>query len=211
MSGLLGKKIGMTSIFDEAGNHLPVTVIEVEPNVITQIKTDETDGYTAVQLASIEKKEKSTTKALKGHFGKAKTTPKRLVREFRDYLPEGLSIGDQLNVGDVFTEGDLVAVVGKSKGKGFQGVVRRHGFSGVGGRTHGQHNRERAPGSIGQSSSPSRVFKGMKMGGRMGNSRVKVKNLRIVRILADSNLLLLEGAVPGPKGASVEIHNASKF
>jgi large subunit ribosomal protein L3 len=211
MSGLLGKKIGMTSIFDEAGNHLPVTVIEVEPNVITQIKTDDTDGYTAVQLASIEKKEKSTTKALKGHFGKAKTTPKKLVREFRDYLPEGLSIGDQLNVGDVFTEGDLVAVVGKSKGKGFQGVVRRHGFSGVGGRTHGQHNRERAPGSIGQSSSPSRVFKGMKMGGRMGNSRVKVKNLRVVRILADSNLLLLEGAVPGPKGAVVEIHNASKF
>ncbi|MCA1803030.1 MAG: 50S ribosomal protein L3 [Rhodothermaceae bacterium] len=211
MSGLLGKKIGMTSVFDEAGNHLPVTVIEVEPNVITQIKTDDSDGYTAVQLATIEKKEKSTTKALKGHFGKANTTPKRLVREFRDYLPEGLSIGDQLNIGDVFTEGDLVAVVGKSKGKGFQGVVKRHGFSGVGGRTHGQHNRERAPGSIGQSSSPSRVFKGMKMGGRMGNSRVKVKNLRVVRILADSNLLLLEGAVPGPRGAVVEIHNARQF
>ncbi|MFU8860861.1 MAG: 50S ribosomal protein L3 [Cyclonatronaceae bacterium] len=211
MSGLLGKKIGMTSIFDEAGNHLPVTVIEVEPNVITQIKTDETDGYTAVQLATIEKKEKSTTKALKGHFGKASTTPKKLVREFRDYLPEGLSIGDQLTVGDVFTEGSLVAVVGTSKGKGFQGVVRRHGFSGVGGRTHGQHNRERAPGSIGQSSSPSRVFKGMKMAGRMGNSRVKVKNLRVARILADSNLLLLEGAVPGSKGTVVEIHNARPF
>lgn len=211
MSGLLGKKIGMTSVFDEAGNHVPVTVIEVEPSVITQIKTEETDGYTAVQLATIEKKEKSTTKALKGHFLKADTTPKRFVREFRDFLPEGLSVGDQLTVGDVFTEGSLVAVVGTSKGKGFQGVVRRHGFSGVGGRTHGQHNRERAPGSIGQSSDPSRVFKGMKMGGRMGNNRVKVKNLLVVKILADSNLLLVEGAVPGPRGRVVEIHNASTF
>jgi large subunit ribosomal protein L3 len=211
MSGLLGKKLGMTSIYDEAGNHLPVTVIEIEPNVITQIKTEETDGYRAVQLATIEKKEKRTTKALKGHFEKAGTTPKRFVREIRDYLPEGLSVGDELTVADVFTEGSMVSVVGTSKGKGFQGVVRRHGFSGVGGRTHGQHNRERAPGSIGQSSDPSRVFKGMRMGGRMGNARVKVKNLRVARILADSNLLLVEGAVPGPKGRVVEIHNASTF
>jgi large subunit ribosomal protein L3 len=211
MSGLLGKKIGMTSVFDDAGNHVPVTVIEVEPGVITQIKTKETDGYTAVQLSTVEKKEKSTTKALKGHFEKANTTPKRYVREFRDYLPEGLSVGDELTVSDVFAEGTLVAVVGTSKGKGFQGVVRRHNFRGVGGRTHGQHNRERAPGSIGQSSDPSRVFKGMKMAGRMGNDRVKVKNLRVVKILADSNLILIEGAVPGPRGRVVEIHNASQF
>lgn len=208
MSGLLGKKVGMTSIFDAAGNSVPVTVIEVEPNVITQIKTDETDGYNAVQLAAFEKREKSTTKALSGHFKKANTSPKAIVREFRNYLPDGLNVGDALNVADVFSENTGVDVVGISKGKGFQGVVKRHGFSGVGGRTHGQHNRERAPGSIGQASDPSRVFKGIKMGGHTGNERVKVQNLKVVRIITESNLLLVRGSVPGPKGSFLEIHNS---
>jgi len=208
MSGLLGIKIGMTSIFDEAGNNLPVTVIEAGPCVITQIKRQETDGYDAVQLALGEKKEKNTTKALQGHFQKAGTTPKRYVREFRNYIPEGLEPGDEITVADLFELGSRVDVAGITKGKGFQGVVRRHGFKGVGDRTHGQHNRERAPGSIGQSSYPSRVFKGMKMGGRMGNDRVKVKQLQVVKILPESNLILLKGAVPGPNGKLVEIHNA---
>jgi large subunit ribosomal protein L3 len=208
MSGLLGIKIGMTSIFDEAGNHLPVTVIEAGPCVITQIKRQDTDGYDSVQLALGEKKEKNTTKALQGHFDKAGTTPKRYVREFRNYVPEGLELGDTLTVSDVFVVGSRVDVSGDSKGKGFQGVVRRHNFRGVGGRTHGQHNRERAPGSIGQSSYPSRVFKGMRMGGRMGNEKVKIKQLQVVKILPESNLILIKGAVPGPKGRLVEIHNA---
>jgi large subunit ribosomal protein L3 len=208
MSGLLGIKIGMTSVFDEAGNFLPVTVIEAGPCVITQIKNQETDGYDAVQLALGEKKEKNTTKALQGHFGKAKTTPKRYVREFRGYIPEGLDLGDSISVADLFEEGGRVHIAAVSKGKGFQGVVKRHGFKGVGGRTHGQHNRERAPGSIGQSSDPSKVFKGMKMGGRMGNERIKTKQLQIVKVLPDSNLILVKGSVPGPNGNLVEIHNA---
>jgi large subunit ribosomal protein L3 len=208
MSGLLGIKVGMTSIFDEVGNHLPVTVIEAGPCVITQIKRQDTDGYDAVQLAFGEKKEKATTKALQGHFSKAGTTPKRHVCEFRDYLPEGLDLGDAITVADLFTVGDRVNIAGTSKGKGFQGVVRRHNFSGVGGQTHGQHNRLRAPGSIGQSSYPSRVFKGMKMGGRMGNNRVVTKQLQVVKILPESNLILIKGAVPGPNGRLVEIHNA---
>lgn len=208
MSGLLGKKVGMTSIFDAAGNSVPVTVIEVEPNVITQIKTVETDGYNAVQLAAFEKRQKSTTKALIGHFKKANTSPKAIVKEFRDYLPEGLSVGDTLKVEDVFTENTGVDIVGISKGKGFQGVVKRHGFSGVGGRTHGQHNRERAPGSIGQASDPSRVFKGIRMAGRTGNARTKVKNLKVVRLIPESNLILVRGSVPGPKGSFLEIHNS---
>ncbi len=208
MSGLLGKKIGMTSIFDQAGNHLPVTVIEVGPCTITQIKRQDTDGYDAVQLSFEDKKEKATTNALKGHFSKAGSTPKRYVREFRDYIPEGLELGDHLELSDVFKEGDRVNVAGTSKGKGFQGVVKRHGFRGVGGRTHGQHNRERAPGSIGQSSDPSKVFKGMRMGGRMGNVRVTTKQLQIVKVIPESNLILLKGSVPGPKGRLVEIHNA---
>jgi large subunit ribosomal protein L3 len=208
MSGLLGIKLGMTSIFDEAGNHLPVTVIEAGPCVITQIKRQDTDGYDAVQLSLGEKKEKNTSKALQGHFEKAGTTPKRYVREFRNYIPEGLELGDTLSVADVFTVGSRVDVSGESKGKGFQGVVRRHNFSGVGGRTHGQHNRERAPGSIGQASYPSRVFKGMRMAGRMGNETVKTKQLQVVKILPESNLILVKGAVPGPKGRLVEIHNA---
>lgn len=207
MSGLIGKKLGMTSIFDAAGNHVAVTVIEVEPNVVTQIKTEEQDGYTALQLSAFDKKEKNTTKALVGHFAKANSTPKRYVAEFRDFLPEGVNLGDTLKIEDVFTEGIAVDIVGTSKGKGFQGVVKRHGFAGVGGRTHGQHNRQRAPGSIGQASDPSRVFKGIRMGGRTGNERVKHKNSVIVKILSDSNLILVRGAVPGPTGRVVQIHN----
>ncbi|MCH8549261.1 MAG: 50S ribosomal protein L3 [Balneolaceae bacterium] len=208
MSGLLGIKIGMTSVFDEAGNHLPVTAVEVGPCVITQLFSEENDGYTAVQLAMTEKKPKNVSKALQGHFEKAGASPKRYVREFRNYVPEGLDLGDTLTASDVFEEGATVNVVGTSKGKGFQGVVKRHGFSGVGGRTHGQHNRERAPGSIGQSSDPSKVFKGIKMAGRMGNERVTVKGLQVVKILPESNVILLKGAVPGPNGRLVEIHNA---
>jgi large subunit ribosomal protein L3 len=175
MSGLIGKKVGMTSVYDDSGNHLPVTVIEIEPNVITQIFTEEKDGYNGVQLAAFDKKEKSTSKALIGHFDKAGTSPKKVVKEIRDYIPEGLEVGDLLTVDDVFLIDTGVNVVGVSKGKGFAGVVKRHNFRGVGGQTHGQHNRERAPGSIGQASDPSRVFKGVKMGGQLGNSRTLIK------------------------------------
>lgn len=207
MSGILGIKVGMTSVFDEGGNHLPVTVIEAGPCVITQILRKEKDGYDAVQLSMGEKKAKNVSKALQGHFEKAGTTPKRYVREFRDYIPEGLELGDTLKVEDVIEAGSRVHVVGTSKGKGFMGVVKRHGFSGVGGRTHGQHNRERAPGSIGQASSPSKVFKGLKMAGRTGNARVTIKDLQVVKVLPESNLILIKGAIPGPKGRLVEIHN----
>lgn len=198
----------MTSVYDEAGNHLPVTAVEAGPCVITQLFSEEKDGYVAVQLAMTEKKPKNVSKALQGHFEKAGASPMRYVREFRNYVPEGLDLGDTLTVSDVFEEGAKVNVVGTSKGKGFQGVVKRHGFSGVGGRTHGQHNRERAPGSIGQSSDPSKVFKGIKMAGRMGNERVTVKGLQVVKILPESNVILLKGAIPGPNGRLVEIHNA---
>ncbi|MDI6401829.1 50S ribosomal protein L3 [Balneolaceae bacterium ANBcel3] len=207
MTGLIGKKIGMTSVFDEAGNNVPVTVIEIETCVITQIKSMEVDGYDAIQIASVEKREKLVSKALKGHFAKANTTPKRHIKEMRDFVPEGAKIGDTLSIEDVFREQTYVDVVGYSKGKGFQGVVKRHGFSGVGGRTHGQHNRERAPGSIGQSSDPSKVFKGMKMGGRTGNSRVKVKRLELVKVIPDANLIMIKGAIPGPKNRLVEVYN----
>lgn len=207
MSGLVGKKLGMTSIFDELGRSIPVTVIEIEPCVITQIKTEETDGYNAVQVAAIDKKPRRVSKALKGHFAKAGTEPKKVVREFKDYLPEGLQVGDELTIEDVFQVGNLVDVVGKTKGTGFTGVVKRHNFSGVGGRTHGQHNRERAPGSIGQASDPSRVFKGMRMAGRAGNQQTKIKSLSVARILPESNLLLVTGSVPGHKGSIVEIYN----
>jgi large subunit ribosomal protein L3 len=208
MSGLIGKKVGMTSVYDAAGNFVPVTVIQVEPNVITQIKAVETDGYEAIQLAAVDKKEKNTSKALIGHFSKAGVGPKRYVSEFRESLPEGFTLGDSINIEDLFSEGVKVDVVGTSKGKGFQGVVKRHGFAGVGGRTHGQHNRQRAPGSIGQASDPSRVFKGIKMGGQTGNSRVKIKNLTVVKIVPESNLILLRGSIPGPNGRVVEIHKA---
>lgn len=207
MSGILGIKLGMTSVFDEGGNHLPVTVIEAGPCVITQIFRKEKDGYDAVQLSMGEKKAKNVSKALQGHFEKAGTTPKRYVREIRDFVPEGLELGDEVKVEDIVKAGTRVHIVGTSKGKGFMGVVKRHGFSGVGGRTHGQHNRERAPGSIGQASSPSKVFKGLRMGGRTGNERVTIKDLQVVKVLPESNLILIKGAIPGPKGRLVEIHN----
>jgi large subunit ribosomal protein L3 len=205
MSGMIGKKIGMTSVFDSAGNSVVCTVIEAGPNVVTQVRTQERDGYGAAQLGFGTRKEKRTSKALQGHFKVAGGGLKRKVVEFRNYGVD-VSLGDEVNISDVFVEGEKIDVVGTSKGKGFQGVVKRHGFRGVGGRTHGQHNRERAPGSIGQSSDPSRVFKGMRMGGRTGNDRVKVKNLRVVRILADHNVILIQGAVPGPKNSYVTLH-----
>ncbi|MDQ3050385.1 MAG: 50S ribosomal protein L3 [Bacteroidota bacterium] len=203
MSGLIGKKIGMTSIFDADGKNIPCTVIQAGPCVVTQVRTSEKDGYSAVQLAFGERKEKNTPAALKGHFAKANTTPKRKVIEFSGFETE-FTVGDQVTV-DILTEGMYCDVVGVSKGKGFQGVVKRHGFAGVGGQTHGQHNRLRAPGSLGASSWPSRVFKGMRMAGRMGGDNVKLVNLQIVKILADQNLVLIKGAVPGAKGSYVTI------
>jgi large subunit ribosomal protein L3 len=203
MSGLIGKKIGMTSIFDAEGRNIPCTVVEAGPCVVTHVKTGDKDGYSAVQLAFGERKEKNTPAALKGHFAKANTTPKRKVLEFKGFEKE-YAIGDKVTV-DILTEGMYCDVVGLSKGKGFQGVVKRHGFAGVGGQTHGQHNRLRAPGSLGASSWPSRVFKGMRMAGRMGGDNVKLVNLQIVKIIADQNLVLLKGAIPGAKGSYVTI------
>lgn len=209
MSGILGRKIGMTSVFDADGNNVVCTVIETGPCVVTQIKTEDTDGYAAVQMGFGDKKAKNTTKALQGHFEAASTGPKRHLVEFRDFAGAAdLTLGDEVSAADVFAEGDRVHVVGTSKGKGFQGVVKRHGFRGVNDATHGQHNRQRAPGSIGQASDPSRVFKGTRMGGRTGNSRVTVKNLSIVRVLGDKNVVLVKGAVPGPKQGLVEIRKA---
>lgn len=210
MSGLIGKKVGMTSIFDELGRSIPVTVIEVEPCTITQIKTKEKDGYEAVQVAAFDKKPKNVSKALKGHFAKAGVEAKKLVKEFRDYIPEGLDVGDELSIDDVFNVGDRVDVLGKSKGTGFTGVMKRHNFHGVGDATHGQHNRDRAPGSIGQASDPSRVFKGVKMAGRSGNARTKITNLSIAKILSDSNMILVTGSVPGPNGGYLEIYNKTE-
>lgn len=196
----------MTSIFDADGTSIPCTVIEAVPNVVTQVKTDDgTDGYDAVQLAAIDKKEKQTTQAMQGHFDRAGTAPKRVVKEFRSFVLD-VDLGDEVRVEDLFEEGEIVDVVGTSKGKGYQGVVKRHGFGGVGMRTHGQHNRQRAPGSIGQSSDPSRVFKGTRMAGRQGNARTKIKNLEVVRLLPDHNLILIRGAVPGAKNGIVEIY-----
>ena len=209
MSGMLGRKIGMTSVFDDQGDNIPCTVIEAGPNVVTQVKrADGQDGYDAVQLGFADQKEKRTTKALRGHFEAAGTTPKKKLREF-DWSGDEVDLGDEIRVEEVFEEGELIDVAGTSKGKGFQGVVRRHGFRGVNDRTHGQHNRERAPGSIGQSSDPSRVYKGMRMGGQMGNARVKVKNLEVVRIYPEHNLLLVRGAIPGPKNGFVELFKQS--
>jgi large subunit ribosomal protein L3 len=200
MKGIIGKKVGMTNIFDN-GKQIAVTVIQAGPCVVTQVKTKETDGYNAIQLAFDEKKEKNTPAGLKGHFKKANTTPKRKVVEIRDFdLQAGL--GDSVDA-ELFDDGEKVSVIGTSKGKGFQGVVKRYGFSGVGMGTHGQHDRLRAPGSIGASSDPSRVVKGMRMGGRMGGERVKVQNLVVVKVLADKNLLLIKGAVPGHVGSYV--------
>lgn len=199
MSGLIGKKIGMTSIYDASGKNIPCTVIEAGPCVITQVKTLEKDGYEAIQLAYDDKPERNTTKALKQHFAKANTTPKRILREFTRF-EERKSFGDVLKV-DVFVEGEFIDVSGISKGKGFQGVVKRHGFAGVGDQTHGQHNRVRAPGSLGASSYPSRVFKGMRMGGHMGQQKVKVINLKILKIIPEKNLVIVNGSVPGPSGS----------
>ncbi len=202
MNGLLGKKIGMTSIFDEAGRNIACTVVEAGPCVVTQVKTEETDGYNALQIGYGEAKEKNTSQALQGHFEKASTSPKRKVIEFRDFDIEKV-IGDLIKVDEVFNEGDMVSAVGTSKGKGFQGVVKRHGFRGVNDATHGQHNRQRAPGSIGAASYPARVFKGMRMAGQDGGRRVKVQNLRVMKVFPDKNLILVKGAIPGHKGSFV--------
>ncbi len=201
MPGLIGKKIGMTSVFSAEGKNIPCTVLEVGPCVVTQIKTEETDGYRAVQIAFNDKKEKQSNKAMIGHFKKANTSPKRKVIELKGFVKDW-KVGDVITV-DYFNDDTWVDVSGISKGKGFQGVVKRHGFSGVGDATHGQHNRLRAPGSLGASSYPSRVFKGMRMAGRTGNEKVKVINLRVIKLVPEHNLLIVKGSVPGPKGSFV--------
>lgn len=205
MSGLIGKKIGMTSVFDDNGRNIPVTVVEVPAAVITQIKTEETDGYTATQISAFDKKDKSISKQLLGHFKKAGTDGKAYVLELRDFIPEGLKVGDLLAAEDVFTIGDQVDVAGISKGRGFAGVIKRHNFAGASESTHGQQSQQRAGGSIGNASDPSKVFRGKKMAGQMGNERVKVKNLTVAKILTESNLMLLTGSIPGPNGGFVEI------
>jgi large subunit ribosomal protein L3 len=204
MPGLIGKKVGMTSVYSAAGKNIPCTVIEAGPCVVTQIKTQEKDGYTAVQIAFGDKKEKNTSKPMQGHFKKAGVTPKRFVAEFDGYEGE-VKLGDVVTLETIFAEGENVDVIGTTKGKGFQGVVKRHGFSGVGEATHGQHNRLRAPGSLGASSDPSRVFKGMRMAGRDGGARRTVQNLEVIKVLADQNLILVKGAVPGFNGSTVYI------
>jgi len=201
MSGIIGKKIGMTSLFDTEGRNIACTVIEASVNVVTQIKTVEKDGYSAIQLGYGDRKEKHTTKALAGHFKKAGTTPKKKLVEFR-YFSKSLTLGETIDV-SLFIEGDFVDAIGTSKGKGFQGVVKRHGFAGVGGQTHGQHNRARHAGSIGACSFPARVFKGTRMAGRMGNDRVKVQNLRVLKVMPQHNLIVVSGSVPGAKNSLV--------
>ena len=205
MSGLIGKKVGMTSIYDASGKNIPCTVIQAGPCVVTQIRTIEIDGYEAIQLGYGEMKDKHTTKALKGHFAKANTSPKKKLMEFTRF-EEGhqKNVGDVLDV-EIFTEGEYVDVVGTSIGKGFQGVVKRHGFAGVGGVTHGQHNRLRAPGSLGASSWPSRVFKGMRMAGRTGGKRIKVMNLPILKVVKENNIIIVKGSIPGHKGSYIKI------
>ena len=203
MKGIIGKKIGMTSIFDPEGKQTACTIIEAGPCVVTQVKTKESDGYNALQLSFGDKNEKHTNKAEKNHFAKASTSAKRFTKEFRDYSLEK-NIGETITV-DIFAEGEKVEVVGTTKGKGFQGVVKRHGFHGVGQQSHGQHDRQRSPGSIVNSSDASRVMKGMKMGGRMGTDRVKLKGLQVVKIFADKNYILISGSVPGHNGSIVLI------
>tara|TARA_B100001142_G_scaffold118468_1_gene120555 strand:+ start:3565 stop:4182 length:618 start_codon:yes stop_codon:yes gene_type:complete len=203
MPGLIGKKIGMTSIFSDEGKNIPCTILEVGPCKVTQIKTEELDGYNAVQLGFAEHKESRVSKAAMGHFKKAKSSPLKKVVEFIADFDE-VALGDDVNV-ELFEEGDFVTVVGTSKGKGFQGVVKRHNFRGVGDATHGQHNRLRAPGSIGAASYPARVFKGMRMAGQMGNARVKVENLQVLKVLADRNMIVVKGAVPGAKNSYITI------
>jgi large subunit ribosomal protein L3 len=206
MPGIIGKKIGMTSLFGTDGENIACTVIQAGPCVVTQVKNPDTDGYKAVQLSFGDKKEKHSNKAEIGHFKKANTAPKRAVVEFRDFRAEfdgKVELGNEIFAKDVFVEGDYVDAVGISKGRGFQGVVKRHGFSGVGGQTHGQHNRLRAPGSMGNASFASRVPKGKRLAGRMGNDRVKVTNLRVVKILPEQNVIVVSGSVPGPKNSTV--------
>jgi large subunit ribosomal protein L3 len=201
MPGIIGKKIGMTSLYTAEGKMIPCTLVQAGPCVVTQVKTVEKDGYNAIQLGFGDKKDKHTTSAAAGHFKAAQTTPKRKLVEFKTE-DTSFSLGQEVNV-TLFEEGEFVDVVGTSKGKGFQGVVKRHGFAGVGGQTHGQHNRARHPGSIGACSTPSRVFKGMRMAGRMGNDRVKIQNLRIIRVLPEQNLIAVSGAIPGGKNSYV--------
>ena len=209
MSGLIGKKIGMTSIFDAAGKNVPCTVIQAGPCVVTQVKTIEKDGYEAIQLAFDEKKEKNTPQPMQGHFKKANTTPKRILMEFSRFeVGQRKSFGETLDV-SVFEEGEYIDVSGTSKGKGFQGVVKRHGFRGVGDSTHGQHNRLRAPGSLGASSWPSRVMKGMRMAGRTGGEKVKMINLEIVKIIPEKNILVVKGSVPGFNGSYLKVERWS--
>lgn len=203
MKGLIAKKLGMTSVFDVKGVQVPCTVLYAEPCVVTQMKTKEVDGYTAIQLSAGDIKEKNTTKSQKGHFAKASTTVKRHLKEFRDYSLDK-KLGDVITC-EIFTEGEEVTLEGYSKGKGFQGVVKRHGFTGVGEASHGQHDRQRAPGSVGGSSFPSRVFKGMRMAGRKGNEKNTVKGLKVVKIFPDKNYILVKGAVPGYNGSVVYI------
>lgn len=203
MKGIIGKKIGMTSIFDPSGKQTSCTIIEAGPCVVTQVKTKESDGYNALQLSFGDKKEKHSTQSEINHFAKASTPPKKFSKEFRNFSIEK-NIGETITV-DIFAEGENVEVVGTTKGKGFQGVVKRHGFSGVGEQTHGQHDRQRAPGSLGNSSDASRVMKGMRMAGRMGNDRVKMKGLKVVKIFADKNYILISGSVPGYNGSIVLI------
>lgn len=208
MFGLIGKKIGMTNMFTEDGKNVACTVIQAGPCVVTQVKTADKEGYSAVQLSYDDKKEKHTNSSEKGHFKKANTSPKRKLVEFNDFKDDAhanVELGATLTVGDVFKEGEYVDVIGTSKGKGFQGVVKRHGFNGVGMQTHGQHNRLRAPGSMGASSWPSRVFPGKRLAGRTGGARVKVVNLKVLKVLADQNLLIVSGAVPGAKGSYLKV------
>ncbi|HOW41435.1 MAG TPA: 50S ribosomal protein L3 [Bacteroidales bacterium] len=204
MQGLIGKKVGMTSVFDENGKNIPCTVLQAGPCVVTQIKTVEKDGYNAVQLGFDEKKEKHTTKAEMGHFKKAGTTPRRKLVEFTGFEAGKVQLGEIITA-TLFSTDAIVDVRGWSKGKGFQGVVKRHGFGGVGGQTHGQHNRGRAPGSLGASSFPSRVLPGMRMAGRMGGNQVEAMDLKVVRLMAEENILIVKGSVPGPKGGYVII------
>ncbi len=204
MNGIIGKKVGMTSVYNDDGKYVAVTVIEAEPNVVTQVKTEDTDNYNALQVGIDKAKVKNTSKPLMGHFQKAGTDPLKKIVEFRDFEIDK-NLGDSIKIEEIFEEGDIINVIGVSKGKGFQGVVKRHGFHGVGDKTHGQKDRLRAPGSIGAASYPARVFKGMRMAGRTGGERVKIKNLRVVKILPEKNLILVKGAIPGHKGSYVII------
>ena len=203
MSGLVGKKIGMTSLFDDKGKNIPCTIIKAGPCVVTQVKNNQKDGYKSLQLSFEDKRKNLTNKSLLGHFEKAKTTPKKKSMEFKGF-DEDFDLGDTINV-DIFKEGEFIDVSSISKGKGFQGVVKRHGFSGVGQATHGQHNRLRAPGSIGAASYPARVFKGMKMAGRMGGKKVKILNLKVFKILPEKNIIIVRGAVPGHNNSYLKL------